>query len=211
MGRRRSRVLRIGRQTTTRRHTTRKPTPPPGIDRSRQGRVTNQRHLPVSPLQPHHPPTRTQQSRRGHRSHHPRVGLAHGGHRRDLHRPRRRLLHQATRPRPARQPTHPTTRNRGLHRHAHPSRLNPTTPDASGLRPDHQPARPTPTSEELISPQYTRSLERRTGRCVGGLPGHGPARCAFGSWSAALRETPVEATLETRWFNLVETQTTEPL
>ena len=62
MGRRRTRVPRIGRQTTTRQPTTRKPTPPPGIDRSRQGRITNQRHVPVSPLRPHHPPTRTQRS-----------------------------------------------------------------------------------------------------------------------------------------------------
>ena len=48
----------------------------------------------VRPLQPHRPPTRTQQSSRRHRSHHPGLGLEHGRHRRDLHRPRRRLLHQ---------------------------------------------------------------------------------------------------------------------
>ena len=96
-------------------------------------------------------------------AHHPRVGLAHGRHRRNLHRPRRRLLQPTTRPHPTRQPPYPPTRNRRPHRHPHPSRLNPTTPDASGLRPDHQPARPTPTSEKLISPQYTRPLERRTG------------------------------------------------
>ena len=63
--------------------------------------VTNQRHLLVRPLQPHRPKARTKQSSRGHRTHHPGLGLEHGRHRRDLHRPRRRLLQPTTRPGPS--------------------------------------------------------------------------------------------------------------
>jgi transposase len=106
LGGRVPRQRRIGRQAPLRAHAQGLQVAARDPHRSRARRRPHPRHLPGRPIPPSPRPPRRQQGLTGDRPLTARRRLAHAANRRDLPRPRRRLLHP---PRP--RPHHPTPRH----------------------------------------------------------------------------------------------------